>query len=74
VADPARGIREFIVGSGGQHLLQPVSPLANLEAMNDTTWGALGLTLRDTGYDWYFFHSIQDPEGRNSDFGSAACH
>ena len=53
-ADAARGIREFIVGTGGS-LLYPFSTIQpNSEVRNNTTWGVLKLTLHATSYDWQF--------------------
>ena len=73
VADPVRGIREFVVGTGGDNTLDPVAAIANTEAMQSSTWGVLYLTLRPTGYDWFFDHV---PYGAPSfvDYGSGACH
>jgi hypothetical protein len=71
VADPARGIREFVVGTGGNHNLHSVTAIANTEVMQSTTWGVLILTLRDTGYDWYFSPVVG---GSFTDSGSQACH
>jgi hypothetical protein len=73
VADPPRGIREFVVGTGGHHVLQPVAAIANTEAMHDSDWGVLVLTLRDTGYDWSFFPVVGSP-GLFHDLGSEDCH
>lgn len=70
-ADPARGIRQFVVGSGGASHYGLNVRLANSEAVNTDTYGVLKLTLRATGYDWQFV-----PEaGRTfSDSGSGTCH
>ncbi len=69
--DP-RGLREFVVGSGGKNHI-PVQPggIANREAANDTTYGVLLLTLRPSGYEWRLA-----PEGGGApiDPGSGACH
>lgn len=69
--DTARGIREFIVGTGGA---EPDGSRAgaakNSEAWNGTTSGVLKLVLRSTGYDWSYLSA-----GNSwSDSGSAACH
>lgn len=73
VADPARGIREFVVGTGGHHTLHPVAAIANTEAMQASTWGVLVLNLRDTGYGWSF-HSVLGGPVPYSDLGSQSCH
>jgi acid phosphatase type 7 len=60
-ADPERGIREFVVGTGGKSHYPIVDPIANSEVHDDDTYGVLELTLR--------------PEGeRFTDAGSARCH
>jgi len=53
--DPTRGIRQFVVGTGGgsQHRIEG-PPVANSEVRNDDTFGVLKLTLRPTSYEWQF--------------------
>jgi acid phosphatase type 7 len=53
-ADPAQGIREFVVGTGGGSLSAFESNPANSEVGNPSTYGVLKLTLHPTGYDWEF--------------------
>jgi chitodextrinase len=54
-AADARGIREFIVGTGGASHGYPFgTPIANSQVRNDNTWGVLKLTLHATSYDWQF--------------------
>jgi hypothetical protein len=69
--DTARGIREFVVGTGGKshYSLRRTPP--NVEKFNDDTFGILQLTLHPTSYDWKFV-----PEAGKSftDSGSTACH
>lgn len=45
-ADPQRGIRQFVVGTGGRNHY-PITwfPLVNIEAHDDETYGVLKLTL-----------------------------
>jgi acid phosphatase type 7 len=51
----AKGIREFVVGTGGSsHGHSFGTPLANSQVRNDNTWGVLKLTLHATTYDWQF--------------------
>jgi calcineurin-like phosphoesterase family protein len=71
IADPARGIREFVVGTGGNPTLHQVAPVANTEVMDNTTWGVLRLTLRIDAYDWQF---VRAAGGTFTDSGSQACH
>jgi hypothetical protein len=70
--NPAGGIRQFIVGTGGKNLHSLSStPPANVEARNATTFGVLQLTLHPTSYDWSFL-----PEAGQTftDSGSRTCH
>lgn len=69
--DPARGIREFVVGTGGNPTLHPVAPAANAEVINNDTWGVLKLTLRSSAYDWQF---VRAAGGTFTDSGSQSCH
>jgi Calcineurin-like phosphoesterase len=71
VADSARGLREFVVGTGGNHQLHPVAAIANTEVMNNTAWGVLQLTLRPRSYDWRFLPIAGQAF---TDSGSQACH
>ena len=70
-ADPARGIREFVVGTGGNPTLHPVAATANIQIMDNTTWGVLRLTLHPRGYDWQF---VRAAGGTFTDSGSQSCH
>jgi acid phosphatase type 7 len=70
-SDPARGIREFVVGTGGKShrpmaLLKP-----NSESQNADTFGVLKLTLRAGAYDWEF---IPEAGKYFTDSGTAKCH
>jgi chitodextrinase len=69
--DNARGIRQFVVGTGGAFFTGVGSAHPNSQVRNNDTFGILKLTLRSTGYDWQFV-----PEaGRTfTDSGSTACH
>jgi hypothetical protein len=71
VADPARGLRSFIVGTGGANHTSIATIAANSQLRNTTTYGVLRLTLHATSYDWKFL-----PEAGKTftDSGSAACH
>ena len=71
IADPVRGIRQFVVGSGGSNHTSLATIAANSEVRNTDTFGVLKLTLRFTGYDWQF---VPEPGGVFSDSGSAECH
>jgi hypothetical protein len=69
--DDARGVREFVVGTGGRSHLPLGPPMPGSEVRNDNTYGLLALTLRSTSYQWQFV-----PEAGKSftDSGSTACH
>jgi hypothetical protein len=69
--DQARGIREFVAGTGGKNHRPFVAPHKNSEIRNADAFGVLKLTLRSHGYDWEFV-----PEAGKSftDSGSGTCH
>ncbi|HET7047345.1 MAG TPA: DNRLRE domain-containing protein [Solirubrobacteraceae bacterium] len=70
-ADPARGIREFVVGTGGDSLYSFGAPLPNSEVRNNSTDGVLELTLHNGSYDWRF----APVAGQSfTDSGTQACH
>jgi hypothetical protein len=71
-ADPSRGIRQIVAGTGGEsHHPFTVSKLANEEVRNDNTFGVLRLSLHPSSYDWKF----QPIAGQTfTDSGSTACH
>jgi hypothetical protein len=71
VVDPQRGIREFVVGTGGSGLEQFSTPVANTEAYDDTTHGVLKLTLGPGTYAWKF---IPIAGQTYSDSGTGTCH
>ncbi|MGA3033119.1 MAG: metallophosphoesterase [Terracidiphilus sp.] len=73
--DPRKGIREFIVGTGGETLDPVVTTdttaadptgnpnfnAENLEAGTGEFWGVMGLTLYQNGYAWDFESALKDP-------------
>ncbi len=65
------GIREFVVGTGGESLngLYGSTLPATLQA-NDREYGVLVLTLHATSYDWKFVNT----NGQIKDSGTTACH
>jgi chitodextrinase len=71
IADPARGIREFVVGTGGSNHTSFSTVFANSQVRNSSTYGVLRLTLRPTGYDWQF---VPEAGKTFTDSGSAQCH
>jgi hypothetical protein len=69
--DPVNGIRQFIIGTGGE-TLHSISQIAlNSESRNDNTYGVLTLTLHPTSYDWEF---VPEAGGTFTDSGTAPCH
>lgn len=70
-ADPARGMRQFVVGTGG-HALNPFgTPLPNSEFRYNASWGVLRLTLGQGSYSWQF---VPVGGGAPLDSGTATCH
>jgi acid phosphatase type 7 len=73
--DPKKGIREFIVGTGGETLDAVVTTNStaadpsgnpnfnadNIESASGQFWGVMGLTLNQNGYAWNFQSALQDP-------------
>jgi len=71
VLDTARGIREFVVGTGGNALYSwPGAPIANSEVRSDVNYGVIKMTLWPTSFDWQF---IPVAGGTFTDQGSALC-
>ena len=71
VVDTRRGIREFIVGTGGRDHRQFSKVMPGSEVRNSDTFGVLKLTLRAKGYDWEF---VPEAGKTFTDSGSAECH
>jgi hypothetical protein len=69
VPDWRRGIRQFVVGTGGAGLYDFAAPRPNSE-VRERAHGVLELTLRPGRYDWRFV----TVSGRPADRGSARCH
>ncbi len=71
-SDPAYGIRQFVVGTGGAFFTGLSSRrAANSEVAQNNTFGVLRLTLHATSYDWQF---VPVAGGTFTDSGSAPCH
>ncbi len=71
-ADPVRGIRQFVVGTGGASLYPIESPLENTAEYIDDTFGVLKLKLEEGRYEWRFV-AVEDGS-TSADSGSAKCH
>ena len=71
-ADPERGIREFVVGTGGfTHYPFPGVPIANSEVRDASAFGVLMLTLYEDRYEWEF---LPVTGATFTDSGTSACH
>jgi len=69
--DPEHGIREFIVGTGGESHYRAGPFLSNSEIGDGNSFGVLKLTLHPASYSWEF---IPDEFGEFQDEGSGNCH
>jgi 3',5'-cyclic AMP phosphodiesterase CpdA len=70
-ADPARGIRQFVVGTGGRSAYAFKStPAANSEVRFNASPGVLRMELDQEGYRWRFIPVT----GASPDEGSGTCH
>jgi len=70
-ADAKRGIREFVVGTGGKNHRPFELAHANSEVRDDTAFGVLKVTLKSGGYDWQF---VPEAGKTFTDAGSGVCH
>ena len=68
--DNARGIRQFVVGTGGTNLTSFKFIQPNSEVRDHDTWGILKLTLHPDRYDWEF---LPIPGQTWTDTGTANC-
>jgi hypothetical protein len=69
-ADPA-GIREIVVGTGGQDSQGCGTVVANSLVRQNKIFGVMKLTLRPTGYSWEF---VPHPSTPFTDSGSGTCN
>jgi hypothetical protein len=70
--DRAKGIREFIVGTGGNgHTSLSTTTPTIREAASDLAYGVLRITLHETGYEWQFLATSKAPF---TDSGAESCH
>ena len=68
--DPTRGIREFVVGTGGSPLYEFPSAHANSE-VRGSSWGVISFTLLENHYEWEFV----PVDGQTfHDSGTGTCH
>jgi hypothetical protein len=64
------GIREFVVGTGGNGLYEFGSPEPNSEVRYAETYGVIKFTLKPDSYDWQFI----PVDGSFSDSGNEPCN
>lgn len=69
-ADPARGMRQFVIGTGGAGLYAFGTPRPNSEARIADTLGVVRFTLREDAYQWEF---IPATAAGQRDSGQAQC-
>lgn len=74
--DTARGIRQFVVGTGGAFPTPFLHFAANSEARDANRTGVLKLLLKEGGYEWEFLEASYDgfPNGAPPDRGAGVCH
>lgn len=70
VADPERGIREFVVGTGGRNLYGFGPPIANSEVRYNADFGVIKLMLKRGRYNWEFIAT----GSQIIDAGKGDCH
>jgi len=70
-SDRARGIRQFVVGTGGAFFTALGTSKPNSQVRNGATYGVLKLTLHPTSYDWKF---VPEAGKKFTDSGSDSCH
>ncbi|MDD5371158.1 MAG: metallophosphoesterase, partial [Anaerolineaceae bacterium] len=70
--DQAKGIREFVVGTGGKNYY-PFNGtfIPGSEVHQDNVFGVLKLTLHAASYDWQF---LPEPGKAFTDSGTGQCH
>jgi hypothetical protein len=69
--EPNRGIRQFIVGTGGANHTSLALRVPNSDVYNVDTFGILRMTLHADSYDWQF---VPVPGESFTDAGAASCH
>ena len=74
--DPERGVRQFVVGTGGAFPTPFLWPLKNSEMRDNSRLGVLKLVLGDDGYAWEFLEAAHHgfPYGQRADRGKGQCH
>ncbi|HSC05128.1 MAG TPA: hypothetical protein VLC49_17480 [Solirubrobacteraceae bacterium] len=60
-SDPRHGIRQFIVGTGGEGLDTVIPTTPNLQAWADQYYGVMELVLAPDGYRWDYESAMESP-------------
>src|SRR5262249_57702056 len=71
-ADPARGLVQFVVGTGGKNQTAFATVRPNSLARSSGVFGVLQLTLYPNGYDWRFVPAAGG--AAFADSGTGLCH
>ena len=77
MGDEARGMRQFVVGTGGAWLTPMRFAADNSEERNNVNHGVLRLDLFDNGYTWEFIATANEADAgmaAYTDRGAAPCH
>jgi hypothetical protein len=69
--DEKRGMRAFIVGTGGKGLARIARPRTNSEVQYNSAIGVLTMVLKADSYSWKFVESVGDPLNEK---GEGKCH
>ena len=69
--DRARGIQQFVVGTGGAFFTSVGTARPNSQVRQANTYGVLFMTLHPASYDWQF---VTASTRRVTDAGSQPCH
>ncbi|MGH2373331.1 MAG: metallophosphoesterase family protein [bacterium] len=69
--DPRRGLRQFVVGTGGRSHYPITRVMSNSEVRHSGTFGVLKLTLGPSSYTWEF---VPETGKTFTDSGTATCH
>ena len=69
--DRMRGVRQFVVGTGGAKLTPFRFRSSNSDGGSNSVHGVLKLVLKETGYKWKF---LPVTPGGFTDRGASLCH
>ena len=69
-----RGIREFVVGTGGKSLRSFATPRPNSQVRRADRYGVLKLTFHPRSYDWAFIDTYANVLDSSNSTSSKSCH